>query len=179
LHRANSGDLTRLSSFHSEISTLADVASTSNTVPVCQENIEFIDGGARFQSGVLRTNCIDCLDRTNVAQYAYGLASLARQLYAMEFIDAPKLNPDSSIATALMDMYQAMGDALAHQYGGSAAHNTVIALLVLLERERTIFVYTLKSFFGHPLRRGLLLLLGFWLPVTRIISLSDARRKPW
>jgi hypothetical protein len=37
-------------------------------------------GSARFQSGVLRTNCIDCLDRTNVAQYAYGLAALARQV---------------------------------------------------------------------------------------------------
>lgn len=35
---------------------------------------------ARLQSGVLRTNCIDCLDRTNVAQYAYGLAALARQV---------------------------------------------------------------------------------------------------
>jgi hypothetical protein len=28
----------------------------------------------RLQSGVLRTNCVDCLDRTNVAQFAFGLA---------------------------------------------------------------------------------------------------------
>lgn len=79
----------------------------------------------QFQSGVLRTNCIDCLDRTNVAQYAYGLAALGRQLYAMGLTDDPKVDPDSSIAAALMDMYQSMGDALAQQYGGSAAHNTV------------------------------------------------------
>ncbi|KAK6118742.1 hypothetical protein DH2020_047547 [Rehmannia glutinosa] len=46
-----------------------------------------------FQRGVLRTNCIDCLDRTNVAQYVYGLVALA------------------------------MGDTLALQYGGSTAHN--------------------------------------------------------
>ena len=25
------------------------------------------------QNGVLRTNCIDCLDRTNVAQFAAGI----------------------------------------------------------------------------------------------------------
>lgn len=81
--------------------------------------------GPRFQSGVLRTNCIDCLDRTNVAQYAYGLAALGRQLHAMGLTDVPKIDPDSSIAAALMDMYQSMGDALAQQYGGSAAHNTV------------------------------------------------------
>ncbi|XP_054811658.1 phosphatidylinositol-3-phosphatase SAC1 isoform X2 [Prosopis cineraria] len=78
-----------------------------------------------FQSGVLRTNCIDCLDRTNVAQYAYGLQALGRQLHAMDLSDVSKVDPDSSIAAALMDMYQSMGDALAQQYGGSAAHNTV------------------------------------------------------
>ena len=78
-----------------------------------------------YQTGVLRTNCIDCLDRTNVAQYAYGLAALGRQLHAIGLTHVPKIHPDSSIASALMEMYQSMGDALAHQYGGSAAHNTV------------------------------------------------------
>ncbi|KHN32474.1 Polyphosphoinositide phosphatase [Glycine soja] len=78
-----------------------------------------------MNSGVLRTNCIDCLDRTNVAQYAYGLQALGRQLHAMGLTDVPKVDPDSSLAAALMDMYQSMGDALAQQYGGSAAHNTV------------------------------------------------------
>lgn len=82
-------------------------------------------GGPHFQSGVLRTNCIDCLDRTNVAQYAYGLVALGRQLQALGLSDIPKIDADSSIAAALMDMYQSMGDALAQQYGGSAAHNTV------------------------------------------------------
>ncbi|KAG4909623.1 hypothetical protein JHK87_055739 [Glycine soja] len=77
-----------------------------------------------FRSGVLRTNCIDCLDRTNVAQYAYGLQALGRQLHAMGLTDVPKVDPDSSIAVALLDMYQSMGDALAQQYGGSDAHNT-------------------------------------------------------
>nr|BAD09524.1 sac domain-containing inositol phosphatase 3-like [Oryza sativa Japonica Group] len=68
---------------------------------------------------------MDCLDRTNVAQYAYGLAALGRQLHAMGATNVSKIHPDSSIASALMDLYQSMGDALAHQYGGSAAHNTV------------------------------------------------------
>ncbi|KAH8962147.1 hypothetical protein BDL97_05G087000 [Sphagnum fallax] len=79
----------------------------------------------RYQSGVLRTNCIDCLDRTNVAQYAYGLEALGRQLHAMGFTDAPKLDPDCSVAAVMMGMYQNMGDSLALQYGGSEAHNTV------------------------------------------------------
>ncbi|BAU03682.1 hypothetical protein VIGAN_UM156800, partial [Vigna angularis var. angularis] len=42
-------------------------------------------------------------------QYAYGLQALGRQLHAMGLTDVPKVDPDSSIAAALMDMYQSMG----------------------------------------------------------------------
>ncbi len=35
------------------------------------------------QRGVLRTNCIDCLDRTNVAQFAMGVRFLAAGLRAL------------------------------------------------------------------------------------------------
>jgi hypothetical protein len=43
----------------------------------------------------------------------------------MGFTDAPKLDPDCSVAAVMMGMYQNMGDSLALQYGGSEAHNTV------------------------------------------------------
>ena len=85
----------------------------------------------KLQTGVLRTNCIDCLDRTNVAQYAYGLAALGRQLHAVGVIDHPKIDLDDPVAEDLMGFYERMGDTLAHQYGGSAAHNKVIALCCL------------------------------------------------
>lgn len=124
--RANSGDLGRIGSGNDTSNTLKQDTDSDVGQQVRQDNY----GGAApwFQSGVLRTNCIDCLDRTNVAQYAYGLAALGRQLHAMGLTDKPKVDADSSIAAALMDMYQSMGDALAQQYGGSAAHNTVYAL---------------------------------------------------
>ncbi|KAG1342583.1 Phosphoinositide phosphatase SAC3 [Cocos nucifera] len=76
-----------------------------------------------FQKGVLRTNCVDCLDRTNVAQYAYGLAALGHQLHALGFIDVPRIDLDAPLAADLMVFYERMGDTLALQYGGSAAHN--------------------------------------------------------
>lgn len=78
-----------------------------------------------FQKGVLRTNCIDCLDRTNVAQYAYGLAALGQQLRALGVNDSEKIDLDDPLADKLMRFYERMGDTLAHQYGGSAAHNKV------------------------------------------------------
>lgn len=96
---------------------------------------ESIDGGdgngyhivnpPLFQKGVLRTNCIDCLDRTNVAQYVFGFVALGHQLHALGYIDSPSISLDSSLADDLMKIYEAMGDTLALQYGGSAAHNKV------------------------------------------------------
>ncbi|KAH9758060.1 phosphatidylinositol-3-phosphatase SAC1 [Citrus sinensis] len=122
--RASSGDLARVGSCNESLNSVGSRERDADFYQQSKTNSP--DGAAPcFQSGVLRTNCIDCLDRTNVAQYAYGLAALGRQLHAMGLTDMPKVNPNSSIAAALMDMYQSMGDALAQQYGGSAAHNTV------------------------------------------------------
>jgi len=67
------------------------------------------------QSGILRTNCIDCLDRTNVAQFAAGLSGLGRQLVGLGLAARPDLDPRSSAATQLMAMYESMGNTLARQ----------------------------------------------------------------
>ena len=80
------------------------------------------------QKGVLRTNCLDCLDRTNIAQYMYGLVALGRQLHALGFIESPNVDLKNPLAEDLMKVYEAMGDTLALQYGGSPAHNKVILL---------------------------------------------------
>ncbi|PKA61449.1 Phosphoinositide phosphatase SAC4 [Apostasia shenzhenica] len=80
-----------------------------------------------LQKGVLRTNCIDCLDRTNVAQYAYGIAALGQQLHILGFLDDPIIDLGSPLADDVMDLYEKMGDTLALQYGGSAAHNKIFS----------------------------------------------------
>ncbi|WJX86631.1 suppressor of actin mutation [Trifolium repens] len=79
------------------------------------------------QKGVLRTNCIDCLDRTNVAQYAYGLVALGRQLQALGFVETLHPDLDNPLAKEVMTAYESMGDTLAFQYGGSAAHNKIFS----------------------------------------------------
>ncbi|QCD89055.1 phosphoinositide phosphatase SAC1 [Vigna unguiculata] len=122
--RASSGDIVRIGNSNEMINSVVNRDKETDTNHQNKKD-NLSDDAPHFQSGVLRTNCIDCLDRTNVAQYAYGLQALGRQLHAMGLTDVPKVDPDSSIAAALMDMYQSMGDALAQQYGGSAAHNTV------------------------------------------------------
>ena len=64
---------------------------------------------------MLRTNCIDCLDRTNVAQFAAGLSALGRQLVGLGLAAQPDLDPRSSAASHLMSMYESMGNTLARQ----------------------------------------------------------------
>lgn len=54
--------------------------------PVLQATGVFVSGGAgpaRRQRGVLRTNCIDSLDRTNVAQFSFGMLAMGQQLHAL------------------------------------------------------------------------------------------------
>ena len=76
----------------------------------------------QLQRGVLRSNCIDCLDRTNVAQFAVGAVALARCVDALGFVRGSSLEPGSRLLLVLMELYSAVGDALSLQYGGSEAH---------------------------------------------------------
>jgi hypothetical protein len=77
------------------------------------------------QRGVLRTNCVDCLDRTNVGQFAVGMRFLGLSLKAAGLSDNQAIEPSSRVLLTLMDMYSQMGDRIALQYGGSEAHKKV------------------------------------------------------
>lgn len=50
----------------------------------------FTEGGVvdrHYQTGFIRTNCMDCLDRTNVIQAMVGKIILRNQLFHMNIID--------------------------------------------------------------------------------------------
>jgi hypothetical protein len=44
----------------------------------------------RIQTGIIRTNCIDCLDLTNAAQFVIGMRALGVQLHALTVDDELK-----------------------------------------------------------------------------------------
>lgn len=77
------------------------------------------------QNGVVRTNCIDCLDRTNAAQFVIGKCALGHQLYALGVIATPQIPFDSDATNLLNAMYHDHGDTIALQYGGSHLVNTM------------------------------------------------------
>lgn len=71
------------------------------------------------QTGVVRTNCVDCLDRTNTAQFALGKCALAYQLYILGVLKKPELEFDTVCTKMLEQLYEDQGDTIAVQYGGS------------------------------------------------------------
>lgn len=79
----------------------------------------------QVQQGVCRTNCIDCLDRTNAAQFIIGKKALGYQLYALGVIDDKYLEYDSDVVNILTEMFHDHGDTIALQYGGSHLVNTM------------------------------------------------------
>jgi hypothetical protein len=70
-----------------------------------------------LQNGICRTNCVDCLDRTNAAQFVFGKRALGHQLYALGVVDSPNLDFDSDAVDMLTEMYHDHGDSqLIFQY---------------------------------------------------------------
>ena len=60
----------------------------------------------REQVGTVRTNCIDSLDRTNVAQFIVSRVALAYQLHAMGISTEPILDDRSEVCSQyLVEMY--------------------------------------------------------------------------
>lgn len=78
------------------------------------------------QHGVIRTNCIDCLDRTNAAQFIICKEALAQQLKSLGFLtSSASLDYDSDLINILTEMFHDHGDTIAVQYGGSNLVNTM------------------------------------------------------
>ncbi|ERF74320.1 hypothetical protein EPUS_02007 [Endocarpon pusillum Z07020] len=83
------------------------------------------ESGLKLQNGVARTNCIDCLDRTNAAQFVIAKRALGYQLQALGVIDDPTVEYDSDAVNLFTHMWHDHGDTIAIQYGGSHLVNTM------------------------------------------------------
>jgi len=81
-------------------------------------------GAGRKQAGVVRTNCIDCLDRTNVVQGWLARRALEAQMRSLGLLsgsgesilgNVPELEPLYKV------LWADHGDAIARQYTGTGA----------------------------------------------------------
>ncbi|KAI0479929.1 SacI homology domain-containing protein [Xylaria cf. heliscus] len=94
------------------LDTLGDnIEKTGSTV-------ELNSGVERKQNGILRTNCMDCLDRTNVCQSSFGKFMLDLQLREEGFDMSAQVNQENSWFNTL---WADNGDAISKQYASTAA----------------------------------------------------------
>ncbi|XP_060054591.1 synaptojanin-1 isoform X5 [Erinaceus europaeus] len=73
----------------------------------------------RCQSGTVRTNCLDCLDRTNSVQAFFGLEMLAKQLEALGLAEKPQLV--TRFQEVFRSMWSVNGDSISKIYAGTGA----------------------------------------------------------
>lgn len=72
------------------------------------------------QKSVFRVNCMDCLDRTNVVQTAFGKAVLESQLVKLGL--APPYSPiPEQLKQPFMMLWANNGDVISRQYAGTNA----------------------------------------------------------
>ena len=82
------------------------------------ETVELDSVIQKRQSGILRTNCMDCLDRTNVVQSATAQRTLEKQLKE-EGIEADLLTDTTT--QWFNTLWADNGDAISRQYANTAA----------------------------------------------------------
>ncbi|XP_037322734.2 synaptojanin-1 isoform X10 [Pungitius pungitius] len=76
-------------------------------------------GIVRTQGGTLRTNCLDCLDRTNSVQAFFALEMLPKQLEEMGLTEKPQLV--ARFQEVFRTMWSANGDSVSKIYAGTGA----------------------------------------------------------
>ena len=86
------------------IGTLESIAEDVLTLTGFFRNSSAESGDLRLQAGVTRTNCIDCLDRTNAAQFVIGKCALSHQLYALGITDDVSIGFDTDVIKLFTEM---------------------------------------------------------------------------
>lgn len=107
------------------IQTLEDIAEGVVMTTGFFQNGDGVINPTRVQNGVARTNCIDCLDRTNAAQFVIGKRALGHQLHALGILGGTSVEYDTDAVNLFTHMYHDHGDTIAVQYGGSQLVNTM------------------------------------------------------
>ncbi|KAL3708789.1 phosphatidylinositol-3,5-bisphosphate 5-phosphatase [Talaromyces marneffei ATCC 18224] len=107
------------------IDTLESIASDALPITGFFKNGDDKESGLQLQDGVVRTNCIDCLDRTNAAQFVLGKKALGYQLHALGVIEGTQIEYDTDAVNMFTNMWHDHGDTIAIQYGGSHLVNTM------------------------------------------------------
>ncbi|WEW59288.1 Phosphoinositide phosphatase sac1 [Emydomyces testavorans] len=129
-----------------------------------------------LQSSVVRTNCMDCLDRTNVVQSMLGRWTATRQL-----IDAGVLqlgesaSDDPEFESMFRNIWADNADVVSKSYSGTGALKTDFTRTgertnagILLDGNNSLTRYIRNNFFDGPRQDAFDLFLGTYLPSSSL-----------
>ncbi|OKL64568.1 hypothetical protein UA08_00135 [Talaromyces atroroseus] len=124
------------------------------------------------QGSVVRTNCMDCLDRTNVVQSMLGRWTISRQL-----MDAGVLRPgesasdDAEFENIFRNIWADNADVVSRAYSGTGALKTDFTRTgertragMLQDFSNSVTRYIRNNFMDGPRQDGFDLFLGAYLP---------------
>uniref|UniRef100_A0A8R1XZ05 SAC domain-containing protein n=1 Tax=Onchocerca volvulus TaxID=6282 RepID=A0A8R1XZ05_ONCVO len=104
--------------FHKVAELISALSEQISTIGFCwvDKSGEIV----RRQQGVIRTNCVDCLDRTNVVQCAISQALCLVQTQKLGIV-GPQTDAPVELIQALQTVWADNGDAISRQYAGTDA----------------------------------------------------------
>ena len=126
------------------------------------------------QTSVVRTNCMDCLDRTNVVQSMFARAALNRQLTDLGVLSRGEtFTSDPAFEVLFRKIWADNADVVSKSYSGTGALKTDFTRTgkrtkagALQDLNNSITRYTKNNFRDGPKQDAFDLFLGAYLPTT-------------
>lgn len=126
------------------------------------------------QTAVVRTNCMDCLDRTNVVQSMLGRWALTRQLQSLGALGkGERVSDDNTFETLFRNVWADNADVVSKSYSGTGALKTDFTRTgnrtragMAQDLNNSITRYVKNNFLDGPRQDGFDLFLGAYLPST-------------
>uniref|UniRef100_A0A914HAX0 phosphoinositide 5-phosphatase n=1 Tax=Globodera rostochiensis TaxID=31243 RepID=A0A914HAX0_GLORO len=107
--------------YHSEVKQSKEsVRRLISEIDFFIEHCNFFSSSSSLQRGVIRTNCLDCLDRTNSVQTLIGMRALITQLKILG-VEQFKANIVVRFEEVARDLWQKNGDNCSIIYAGTGA----------------------------------------------------------
>jgi len=142
---------------------------------------------AKQQNGVVRTNCMDCLDRTNVVQSAIAKRVLSAQLRSIGVLsDKESLDDHEHFMDVFRNLWADHADYISKGYSGTGALKTDFTRTgkrtkqgLLQDGQNSIVRYFKNNYFDGDRQDAFDLFTGAWLPrrgpATALALVTDGR----
>jgi hypothetical protein len=138
------------------------------------------------QTSVVRTNCMDCLDRTNVVQSMFARWTLNRQLTDLGVLSRGEtFTSDADFEILFRKLWADNADVVSKSYSGSGALKTDFTRTgqrtkagALQDLQNSITRYAKNNFMDGPKQDAFDLFLGNYLPSSSAATVVFADRRP-